>query len=84
MLQNRWVLAVAGTHGKTTTASLLTWILEYSDYAPGYLIGGVPLNFPTSASLGGSSFFVIEADEYDCAFLINAQNFYTITRALQF
>ena len=75
VLQNRWVLAVAGTHGKTTTASLLTWILEYSDYAPGYLIGGVPLNFPTSASLGGSSFFVIEADEYDCAFFDKRSKF---------
>jgi UDP-N-acetylmuramate: L-alanyl-gamma-D-glutamyl-meso-diaminopimelate ligase len=75
VLKNRWVLAVAGTHGKTTTASLLTWILDYSHYAPGYLIGGVPNNFPASASLGASSFFVIEADEYDCAFFDKRSKF---------
>ncbi len=75
VLKSRWVLAVAGTHGKTTTASLLTWILEYCHYSPGYLIGGVPLNFPASASLGGSSFFVIEADEYDCAFFDKRSKF---------
>jgi len=68
VLGNRWVLAVAGTHGKTTTSSLLTWILEHAGLAPGFLIGGVPANFDTSARLGGEPFFVIEADEYDTAF----------------
>jgi UDP-N-acetylmuramate: L-alanyl-gamma-D-glutamyl-meso-diaminopimelate ligase len=68
VLRNRWVLAVAGTHGKTTTSSLLTWILEHAGLAPGFLIGGVPANFDTSARLGGEPFFVIEADEYDTAF----------------
>jgi UDP-N-acetylmuramate: L-alanyl-gamma-D-glutamyl-meso-diaminopimelate ligase len=62
------VLAVAGTHGKTTTSSLLTWILDNAGLAPGFLIGGVPANFDTSARLGGEPFFVIEADEYDTAF----------------
>jgi UDP-N-acetylmuramate: L-alanyl-gamma-D-glutamyl-meso-diaminopimelate ligase len=68
VLQDRWVLAVAGTHGKTTTTSLLAWILEYAGLAPGFLIGGVPANFNTSARLGAVPFFVIEADEYDTAF----------------
>ena len=68
LLQGRWVLAVAGTHGKTTTASMLAWILEHAGLAPGFLIGGVPHNFGVSARLGGSRFFVIEADEYDTAF----------------
>ena len=68
VLQTKWVLAVSGTHGKTTTSSLLAWILEKSGYAPGFLIGGVPENFSVSARLGGSHFFVIEADEYDTAF----------------
>jgi UDP-N-acetylmuramate:L-alanyl-gamma-D-glutamyl-meso-diaminopimelate ligase len=68
VLNDRWVLAVAGTHGKTTTTSLLTWILEHAGLAPGFLIGGVPANFDTSARLGGEPFFVIEADEYDTAF----------------
>jgi UDP-N-acetylmuramate: L-alanyl-gamma-D-glutamyl-meso-diaminopimelate ligase len=68
VLKDRWVLAVAGTHGKTTTTSLLTWILEDAGLAPGFLIGGVPANFDTSARLGGEPFFVIEADEYDTAF----------------
>lgn len=67
-LHQKWVLAVSGTHGKTTTTSMLTWILEYAGFAPGYLIGGVPGNFESSASLGKSDFFVIEADEYDTAF----------------
>lgn len=75
VLQNRWTLAVAGTHGKTTTASLLAWILEYAGMAPGYLIGGVPGNFPTSARLGDSDFFVIEADEYDTAFFDKRSKF---------
>ncbi|MFT6100812.1 MAG: UDP-N-acetylmuramate: L-alanyl-gamma-D-glutamyl-meso-diaminopimelate ligase [Arenicella sp.] len=68
VLQGRWVLAVAGTHGKTTTSSLLAWLLEQNDLAPGYLIGGVPENFGESARLGKTPFFVIEADEYDTAF----------------
>ena len=68
VLKDRWVLAVAGTHGKTTTASLLAWILEHAGLDPGFLIGGVPANFGTSARLGATPFFVIEADEYDTAF----------------
>jgi UDP-N-acetylmuramate: L-alanyl-gamma-D-glutamyl-meso-diaminopimelate ligase len=68
VLRDRWVLAVAGTHGKTTTASLLAWILEHAGLEPGFLIGGVPANFGTSARLGAAPFFVIEADEYDTAF----------------
>ena len=68
VLQGRWVLGVAGTHGKTTTASMLAWILEDANMQPGFLIGGVPLNFGVSARLGGTPFFVIEADEYDTAF----------------
>src|SRR6516225_5901726 len=68
VLKDRWVLAVAGTHGKTTTASLLAWILEHAGLDPGFLIGGVPANFGVSARLGSAPFFVIEADEYDTAF----------------
>jgi UDP-N-acetylmuramate: L-alanyl-gamma-D-glutamyl-meso-diaminopimelate ligase len=68
VLAGRWVLAVAGTHGKTTTASLLAWILEYAGLQPGFLIGGVPRNFGVSARLGEGPFFVVEADEYDTAF----------------
>ncbi|MGH8133494.1 MAG: UDP-N-acetylmuramate:L-alanyl-gamma-D-glutamyl-meso-diaminopimelate ligase, partial [Steroidobacteraceae bacterium] len=68
VLRKRWVLAVAGTHGKTTTAALLAWILEYAGLAPGFLIGGVPANFGVSARLGAEPLFVIEADEYDTAF----------------
>ena len=72
ILRGRWVLAVAGTHGKTTTASMLAWILDDAGLAPGFLIGGVPMNFGVSARLAGkladSPFFVIEADEYDTAF----------------
>ena len=68
VLRDRWVLAVAGTHGKTTTSSLLAWILEHAGLEPGFLIGGVPANFQTSARLGAAPFFVIEADEYDTAF----------------
>jgi UDP-N-acetylmuramate: L-alanyl-gamma-D-glutamyl-meso-diaminopimelate ligase len=68
VLKDRWVLAVAGTHGKTTTSSLLAWILEHAGLSPGFLIGGVPANFDVSARLGSHPFFVIEADEYDCAF----------------
>ena len=72
VLHGRWVLAVAGTHGKTTTASMLAWILDDAGLSPGFLIGGVPMNFGVSARLAGqqadSPFFVIEADEYDTAF----------------
>ena len=72
VLNGRWVLAVAGTHGKTTTSSMLAWILEDAGLSPGFLIGGVPMNFGVSARLSGelgdSPFFVIEADEYDTAF----------------
>jgi UDP-N-acetylmuramate: L-alanyl-gamma-D-glutamyl-meso-diaminopimelate ligase len=68
VLKDRWVLAVAGTHGKTTTASLVAWILEQAGLEPGFLIGGVPVNFGRSARLGAPRFFVIEADEYDTAF----------------
>ena len=97
ILQGKWVLAVAGTHGKTTTSAMLAWILQEAGYAPGFLIGGVPLNFGISARLGGSvapaatdrsvsvlsatdhpeasSFFVIEADEYDSAFFDKRSKF---------
>jgi UDP-N-acetylmuramate: L-alanyl-gamma-D-glutamyl-meso-diaminopimelate ligase len=68
VLRDRWVLAVAGTHGKTTTSSVLAWILEHAGLSPGFLIGGVPANFDASARLGRAPFFVIEADEYDTAF----------------
>ncbi|HAI96964.1 MAG TPA: UDP-N-acetylmuramate:L-alanyl-gamma-D-glutamyl-meso-diaminopimelate ligase, partial [Methylococcaceae bacterium] len=75
VLKNRWVLAVAGTHGKTTTSSMLAWILEYANLTPGFLIGGVPLNFGISARLGESDYFVIEADEYDTAFFDKRSKF---------
>ncbi len=68
ILRGRWVLGVAGTHGKTTTTSLLAWILEDAGLNPGFLVGGVPQNFGASARLTDSPFFVIEADEYDTAF----------------
>ena len=75
VLQGRWVLAVAGTHGKTTTTSMLSWILEYAGLEPGFLIGGVPNNFTASARLGRQPFFVIEADEYDSAFFDKRSKF---------
>lgn len=75
VLQGKWVMAVAGTHGKTTTSSMLAWILEYAGMAPGYLIGGVTKNFPTSARLGDTPFFVVEADEYDSAFFDKRSKF---------
>lgn len=75
VLFGRHVLAVAGTHGKTTTSAMLTWILEFNGYQPGYLIGGVPLNFTVSARLGESQYFVIEADEYDTAFFDKRSKF---------
>lgn len=75
VLKDRWVLAVSGTHGKTTTSSMITWILEYAKMQPGYLIGGVPQNFDVSARLGDAPFFVIEADEYDTAFFDKRSKF---------
>ncbi len=75
VLRDRWVLAVAGTHGKTSTASMLAWILEHAGLKPGFLIGGVPRNFGVSARLGDSPFFVIEADEYDTAFFDKRSKF---------
>ena len=87
LLQDKWVLAVAGTHGKTTTASMLAWILEYAGMQPGFLIGGAPQNFNVSARLSPSQsspdgskgyaggFFVIEADEYDTAFFDKRSKF---------
>lgn len=75
VLQDRWVLAVAGTHGKTTTTSMLAHILDYAGLEPGFLIGGVPSNFEQSARLGQSPFFVIEADEYDSAFFDKRSKF---------
>jgi len=68
VLAGRWTLGVAGTHGKTTTTSLLTWILDYAGLKPGFLVGGVPLDFEVSARLGEGRHFVVEADEYDTAF----------------
>jgi len=75
VLQDKWVLGVAGTHGKTTTSSMLAWVLEYQGFKPGFLIGGIPLNFGLSARLGESDFFVIEADEYDSAFFDKRSKF---------
>lgn len=75
VLKERWVLAVSGTHGKTTTSSMLTWILQYAGMEPGFLIGGVPQNFDCSARLGNAPFFVIEADEYDTAFFDKRSKF---------
>ena len=75
ILPGKWVLGVSGTHGKTTTSSMLAWILEYAGMSPGFLIGGVPENFTCSARLGGSPFFVIEADEYDSAFFDKRSKF---------
>ncbi|MEW6331455.1 MAG: UDP-N-acetylmuramate:L-alanyl-gamma-D-glutamyl-meso-diaminopimelate ligase [Pseudomonadota bacterium] len=75
VLHGRWVLAVAGTHGKTTTSSMLAWILEHAGLKPGFLIGGVPENFGVSARLGEAPFFVIEADEYDTAFFDKRSKF---------
>jgi UDP-N-acetylmuramate: L-alanyl-gamma-D-glutamyl-meso-diaminopimelate ligase len=75
VLQSRWVLAVSGTHGKTTTTSMLAWILEATKCKPGFLIGGIPENFGVSACLGESPYFVIEADEYDSAFFDKRSKF---------
>ena len=75
ILRDRWVVAVAGTHGKTSTASLLAWLLEDAGLSPGFLIGGVPENFGVSARLGHPPFFVVEADEYDTAFFDKRSKF---------
>jgi UDP-N-acetylmuramate: L-alanyl-gamma-D-glutamyl-meso-diaminopimelate ligase len=75
VLAGRWTLAVSGTHGKTTTTSMLAWILEYAGLKPGFLVGGVPENFGVSARLGDAPFFVIEADEYDTAFFDKRSKF---------
>ena len=75
VLHGRWVLAVAGTHGKTTTSSMLAWILQHAGLEPGFLIGGVPQNFGISARLSDAPFFVLEADEYDTAFFDKRSKF---------
>ena len=75
VLKDKWTLAVAGTHGKTTTSAMLAWILEDAGLNPGYLVGGVPMNFGVSARLTDSPFFVIEADEYDTAFFDKRSKF---------
>lgn len=75
LLNERWVIAVAGTHGKTTTSSMIAWILTYAGLEPGFLIGGIPANFGVSAKWGQSPFFVVEADEYDCAFFDKRSKF---------
>ena len=75
LLPGRWVIAAAGTHGKTSTASMISWILEYAGLNPGFLIGGVPLNFNCSSRLGGDPFFVIEADEYDTSYFDRRSKF---------
>jgi UDP-N-acetylmuramate: L-alanyl-gamma-D-glutamyl-meso-diaminopimelate ligase len=74
-LRGRHVLATAGTHGKTTTSSMLAWILEHAGFKPGFLIGGIPQNFGISARAGGGKYFVIEADEYDTAFFDKRSKF---------
>ncbi len=75
ILRGRHVIAVAGTHGKTTTTAMTSWILESAGLAPGFLVGGVPLNFGVSARLGQQKTFVIEADEYDTAFFDKRSKF---------
>ena len=75
VLNDRWVLAVAGTHGKTTTSSMLAWMLEYAGLKPGFLIGGIPANFGLSSRSGSAPFFVVEADEYDTAFFDKRSKF---------
>jgi len=74
-LQGKWVIAVAGTHGKTTTSSMVAWILEQAGMSPGFLIGGIPRNFGYSARAGESDFFVIEADEYDTSYFDHRSKF---------
>lgn len=75
LLADRWVIAVAGTHGKTTTTSMISWILEYAGLNPGFLIGGIPQNFEQSSRLGADPFFVIEADEYDTSYFDRRSKF---------
>ncbi|WP_062267459.1 UDP-N-acetylmuramate:L-alanyl-gamma-D-glutamyl-meso-diaminopimelate ligase [Endozoicomonas arenosclerae] len=75
ILKDKWVMAVAGTHGKTTTSSMLAWILEHAGMSPGFLIGGIPANFGISARMGDTPFFVVEADEYDTAFFDKRSKF---------
>ena len=75
ILQDQWVLAVSGTHGKASTASMLAWILDCAGLKPGFLIGGVPGNFGVSPRLGRGRFFVVEADEYDSAFFDKRSKF---------
>ena len=75
VLNKRWVLAVSGTHGKTTTSSMLAWMLQYAGLNPGFLIGGIPANFGLSARIGDAPFFVVEADEYDTAFFDKRSKF---------
>ena len=75
LLRDKWVIALAGTHGKTTTSSMVAWILEHAGFAPGFLIGGVPADFGMSARAGDSDFFVVEADEYDTAFFDKRSKF---------
>lgn len=75
VLKDRWVIAVAGTHGKTTTTSMVAWMLEQAGCEPGFLVGGVPDNFGVSARMGKSPYFVIEADEYDSAFFDKRSKF---------
>lgn len=75
LMRDRWVLAVAGTHGKTTTTAMLAWILDRAGLEPGYLVGGVPLDFERSARLGSGPHFVVEADEYDCSYFDRRSKF---------
>ena len=75
LLADRWVIAVAGTHGKTTTTSMISWILEYAGLNPGFLIGGIPHNFEQPSRLGNGPFFVIEADEYDTSYFDRRSKF---------
>src|SRR5207253_3361670 len=75
VLTGRHVLAVSGTHGKTTTSAMLAWVLERAGHRPGFLIGGVPMDFPVSARHTGGPLFVIEADEYDTAFFDKRSKF---------
>ena len=78
VLRDKYVIAVSGTHGKTTTSSIVAWILKSAKLNPSYLIGGQPINFNAPAKLTKSKYFVIEADEYDTSFLIKDQNIYII------
>ena len=75
ILKDKWVLAASGTHGKTTTSSMLAWILEDAGMSPGFLIGGIPKDFGISARMGETPFFVVEADEYDTAFFDKRSKF---------